>query len=232
MKSNRIKKYLAYAIGEIILVVIGILIAVNINNWNETRKAKVDRRELAHSILQQMVQDSLNIHKVLQGQKRTQVLYDKILRETAPEDPIEDCPRCPQLAMTQFTVTNMNPKVINLLERSVLTEDSISVRLYAIDTDYKHFDNILDLLEQTIVDNLKHNMAELRDKHEWFAGYVSRRECNADCENYFTKSADFRNRVAYAELLNVFAYSQELNNFQGRIREHIGALEGILQEAE
>jgi hypothetical protein len=31
-------KYLKYAIGEIVLVVIGILIALSINNWNEKRK--------------------------------------------------------------------------------------------------------------------------------------------------------------------------------------------------
>lgn len=33
-------RYLKYAIGEIVLVVIGILIALSINNWNEERKAK------------------------------------------------------------------------------------------------------------------------------------------------------------------------------------------------
>ena len=36
--ENRFSKYLLYAIGEIILVVIGILIALQINNWNEMRK--------------------------------------------------------------------------------------------------------------------------------------------------------------------------------------------------
>ena len=36
--ENRFTKYLLYAIGEIILVVIGILIALQINNWNEGRK--------------------------------------------------------------------------------------------------------------------------------------------------------------------------------------------------
>jgi hypothetical protein len=36
--ENKTSKYFKYAIGEIILVVIGILIALQINNWNEHRK--------------------------------------------------------------------------------------------------------------------------------------------------------------------------------------------------
>ena len=36
--ENKTTKYFKYAIGEIVLVVIGILIALQINNWNETRK--------------------------------------------------------------------------------------------------------------------------------------------------------------------------------------------------
>ncbi|WP_318312424.1 DUF6090 family protein [Flagellimonas crocea] len=38
ISGNKISKYLLYAFGEIILVVIGILIALQINNWNEGRK--------------------------------------------------------------------------------------------------------------------------------------------------------------------------------------------------
>ena len=40
MENNKTGKYLKYAIGEIVLVVIGILIALQINNWNEKRKIK------------------------------------------------------------------------------------------------------------------------------------------------------------------------------------------------
>ncbi len=39
LAENKLSKYLLYAIGEIILVVIGILIALQINNWNEERKS-------------------------------------------------------------------------------------------------------------------------------------------------------------------------------------------------
>ena len=38
MGGTNIKKYLKYAFGEIVLVVIGILIAVGINNWNQRKQ--------------------------------------------------------------------------------------------------------------------------------------------------------------------------------------------------
>ncbi len=38
LNEGNLKKYLIYAIGEIFLVVVGILIALQINNWNERRK--------------------------------------------------------------------------------------------------------------------------------------------------------------------------------------------------
>ena len=40
LKEGKMGRYLKYAVGEIILVVIGILIALQINNWNEQRKLK------------------------------------------------------------------------------------------------------------------------------------------------------------------------------------------------
>ena len=40
LSENKFSKYLIYAIGEIVLVVIGILIALSINNWNEKRKIR------------------------------------------------------------------------------------------------------------------------------------------------------------------------------------------------
>ena len=42
INEGKTTKYLKYAIGEIVLVVIGILIALQINNWNEQRKQKLN----------------------------------------------------------------------------------------------------------------------------------------------------------------------------------------------
>ena len=38
MEKNKTRKYLKYAVGEIVLVMIGILLALQVNNWNENRK--------------------------------------------------------------------------------------------------------------------------------------------------------------------------------------------------
>jgi hypothetical protein len=53
MEKNKTRKYFKYAIGEIVLVVIGILIALQINNWNESRKA----REQEHSSMIEVIEN-------------------------------------------------------------------------------------------------------------------------------------------------------------------------------
>jgi len=44
--ENKTSKYLKYAIGEIVLVVIGILIALQINNWNQDRLATIEEHNI------------------------------------------------------------------------------------------------------------------------------------------------------------------------------------------
>lgn len=51
MGKNKTGKYLKYAVGEIILVVIGILIALQINNWNEKRKENALEKELINLLI-------------------------------------------------------------------------------------------------------------------------------------------------------------------------------------
>ena len=50
LSENKFSKYLIYAIGEIVLVVIGILIALQANNWNEQRKDKIKERTILNAI--------------------------------------------------------------------------------------------------------------------------------------------------------------------------------------
>lgn len=50
MKTDKTSRYLKYAFGEIILVVIGILIALQINNWNQERLNSIERQKIIASL--------------------------------------------------------------------------------------------------------------------------------------------------------------------------------------
>ena len=57
LSENKFSKYLLYAIGEIVLVVIGILIALQINNWNEDRFMRITVNRYLSSLVNDLKED-------------------------------------------------------------------------------------------------------------------------------------------------------------------------------
>ena len=51
LTQNRFSKYLLYAVGEILLVMVGILLALQVNNWNEDKKLKVKKESYKTSLI-------------------------------------------------------------------------------------------------------------------------------------------------------------------------------------
>jgi len=64
LNENRLSKYLLYAIGEILLVVIGILIALQINNWNEDRKNRENEAYILGEILNNLREHAIQIRAI------------------------------------------------------------------------------------------------------------------------------------------------------------------------
>ncbi len=77
LAEGKTTKYFKYAIGEIILVVIGILIALSINNWNENRKTNIKIRNSLLALRNDLVQDNVSIHE-----KLTEVTHQYELNES------------------------------------------------------------------------------------------------------------------------------------------------------
>ena len=50
LTEGKLSKYLVYAIGEIALVMVGILLALQVNNWNEERKAIIEEKEILEQL--------------------------------------------------------------------------------------------------------------------------------------------------------------------------------------
>lgn len=64
LTENKFSKYIIYALGEIILVVIGILIALQINNWNESKKERVQEQKYLIEIRKNLEADYTQIESV------------------------------------------------------------------------------------------------------------------------------------------------------------------------
>ncbi len=60
MSDKKVRSYIVYALGEILLVVIGILIALRINNWNEERKEQ-RKEKLTIGILSDEIEKNLTL---------------------------------------------------------------------------------------------------------------------------------------------------------------------------
>jgi len=78
LNEGKTSKYFKYAIGEIILVVIGILIALQINNWNENRLEKVEANNYLKQIKTELVLDVANFKKDIDNIKSYTEYLDKV----------------------------------------------------------------------------------------------------------------------------------------------------------
>jgi len=72
MEQNNIRTYLFYAVGEILLVVIGILIALQVNNWNEQRKNRMYELTMLEEVQRELINDSEFIESWIPALKSVQ----------------------------------------------------------------------------------------------------------------------------------------------------------------
>jgi len=74
--ENKTGKYFKYAIGEIVLVVIGILIALSINNWNENKKERQSEIKYYKNLKLDMETDLVNLDSIIK--QRRDIVYSAI----------------------------------------------------------------------------------------------------------------------------------------------------------
>ena len=79
LSDGKTGKYLKYAFGEIILVVIGILIALQINNWNEDRKSEAKKQDFYVQLLDDLSSDNLSAQNTYQEFSNQQKEYNDYL---------------------------------------------------------------------------------------------------------------------------------------------------------
>ncbi|MBO6879524.1 DUF6090 family protein [Winogradskyella sp.] len=112
METGKTTRYLKYAIGEIILVVIGILIALSINNWNEQRKEN---------------EQAVNFLKRLVPEMESNI--DEINKNIARVDTIGNSARALLNMFHEPNVEDLNKEEINRAINNVLKSTGIDLKM-------------------------------------------------------------------------------------------------------
>jgi len=148
MEKNKTTSYLKYAIGEIILVVFGILIALQINNWNENRKLNDKRQELIVALIEDFESNEkelLVINKESdQLLKKTETFYKLINKDTqtVTVDSLKN------LADAFFNDLSFEPNLTSYKEAvsngsvSLLKSKSFLETITQFNNAFKYFENI------------------------------------------------------------------------------------------
>ena len=68
LSDNQLTKYILYAIGEIVLVMIGILLALQVNNWNEAIKHKAKEKEFLLEIVSDLETNIQTMDRLLNNE--------------------------------------------------------------------------------------------------------------------------------------------------------------------
>lgn len=90
LAEHKVKRYLLYAIGEIALVVIGILIALQINNWNEEQKEAELELVLLEELKENLQADLLDMTKNIGFHERSKKSAEIILNAFEQNLPYHD----------------------------------------------------------------------------------------------------------------------------------------------
>ncbi len=177
LSEGQAGKYLKYAFGEIILVVIGILIALSLNNWNENRKNKLTESEYYCKLLADFELDRQNIaelykeseHKIATSKRLLLELKDKCKEKSYLLNNYLQALRTNAFVPSKVAMTD----IVSSGKLNLLTNDSLKNDLLRY---YGELDKLLYQLEINQSKNIERVF--LYDDHLQFGGqyfeYVSK----------------------------------------------------------
>lgn len=174
LNEGKTTKYLKYAIGEIVLVVIGILIALSINNWNENRKRQneelfllVDIKENLETMLRDFTNDTIsNSRHIVQYGKLEYYIANDLPYSIELDSVFGTLTFWNSPYITSTAYNSLQSKGLDLIKNDMLKNDIIKlyeVHLKKLAEDYEVGENQLHsiIVEPFMVKKVKrlHNQS-------------------------------------------------------------------------
>ncbi len=143
MKEQKTTRYLKYAVGEIALVVVGILIALQVNNWNENRKLKNAEIRLLKEMRAALLKDQDDIISNIAEHEFAAHSCSIILDAIEEDRPYHDSLRvyfASALNTTRFVHTSGPYETLKIKGPDLVENDSLRLKLseyYDTHVDYQ-----------------------------------------------------------------------------------------------
>jgi hypothetical protein len=160
LSENKFSKYLIYAIGEIVLVVIGILIALYINNQNEIHKSEQQFTSILKEVHRELAENIKVVDQVIVDFKETDSIIHLIMHNKLDSNDYKIKNRFNDPA-SYYNHIDIDDKAIQKL---VINTDNISLEYNSLITQLKRLSNS----QKKYVDDCNEIMAKkVGDFYEW-----------------------------------------------------------------
>ncbi len=196
LSENKFSKYLLYAIGEIVLVVIGILIALQINNWNQHQSDKAKFRALLYELATNLTKEVTESEFVLETYYEKDSLIALSLAEKLEEKDIQAiCPECPRVLLLNYKKIPINTIAYEHIKSII---DRIPTEYEYLITEIKELYEIdaqLVLDQQNSIQNKSSDFRKsLISSYEWFR-QIPYSRLNSDAIDYFLNNPIYKNHL-------------------------------------
>jgi len=145
--DNKVAKYLSYALGEILLVVIGILIALQVNNWNEERKSNKVSAQTIQKLQAELSEVKSEIEEAIEVNEMILSWADSYLQSPSYVDSLK-AKHTRILLMTSYVSLRVDMPVLNQelsSDQLIREEPELTNKLRSIKIGYEEASSIRDI---------------------------------------------------------------------------------------
>jgi len=222
--ASRTSKYLKYAIGEIILVVIGILIALSINNWAETKKEDKVLKNIYSVIVKDLKNDINDIDEILNQYENLKPTFNKVFDGKMTKEEYAKCPGCIDIIMG-YPDLSLDLRGYNLLNNYKYTSKSDKDSLTANIVQFYNEQLLeININEEQRGKDFANNYQYWKNNYSWFSDFVTGRNTAGFIE-YAVNSQDYKNRVSMQYLMNYDVLLLQYKDFKENAENLISRIE-------
>lgn len=209
--------YFKYAIGEIILVMIGILLAMQINDWNENRKSKNELQNILQIVSTDLQRDTLVANSIITLYDSIQANSLKVINQKITKENHQKYPMLRSL-VSVYLPFSMQTKGYDLLKKYSNQNDVQQDSLVTTITQfYTPFITLIDDNNQLIKKEVLENIDDFK-KQPWFVDWTQQKLTD-DMINYFTTSEDYRKKVASNLIFAIRNHKEVIVSYKKNAKE-------------